>query len=187
MMAGEKERGTLETLLLSPVKRNDIALGKILALSVICLASALSAVLGVVLTNTIQKQSGMALQLTPVSIAAIIAMVLPLVAMFSALLFVVSTWAKNMREAQTYLTSLSFVILIPAVFSNIIGFTGMDKAPWLKLVPVLNVGAGLRQALMGATDWSLVGVAAIVHLVVAIVCWQIILRMINRDRVLVRI
>ena len=129
----------------------------------------------------------MQLQLTSTSIIAVIAMVLPLVAMFSAMLFVVSTWAKNMREAQTYLTSLSFVILIPAVFSNIIGFTGMDKAPWLKYVPVLNVGAGLRQAFMGATDWGLVGVAALVHFALGWICWILILRMINRDQVLVRI
>jgi len=187
MMAGEKERGTLETLLLSPVGRNDIAVGKLAALSLICLASALSAVLGVVLAGMVSKQGGMELKVSANSLAAIIAMVLPLVAMFSSLLFVVSTWAKNMRECQTYLTSVSFVVLIPAVLSNIIGFTGIDKAPWLKFVPILNVGAGLRQAFMGVPDWSLIGVALVVHLMIAAVCLRLTLRLINKDQVLVRI
>lgn len=187
MMAGEKERGTLETLLLAPVNRRDIAMGKLGALSLISLSSALIAVLGVVITNVISKQSGMELRLTPSALLAVIAMVLPLVAMFSSLLFVVSTWARNMREAQTFLTSISFVVLIPAVLSNVIGFTGIDKAPWLKFVPVLNVGAGLRQALMGSPDWALVGAAAVVHFIIAGLCVQLTLSLINRDRVLARI
>ncbi len=187
MMAGEKERGTLETLLLSPVSRKDIATGKLLALGLICLLSSLSAVVGVMLSTVMGKQSTMLFRLDLAGILAILAMVLPLVAMFSGILFAVSTWARNMREAQTYLTSVSFVVLIPAVFSNLIGFTGVDKAIWLKFVPILSTGVGLRGAFLGTPDWTLILASGAIHLALGAICWVLIYRMMMRDRVLARI
>ncbi len=187
MMAGEKERGTLETLLLSPVSRKDIATGKLLALGLICLLSSLSAVVGVMLSTLMGKQSTMLFRLDLTGIFAILAMVLPLVAMFSGILFAVSTWARNMREAQTYLTSVSFVVLIPALFSNLIGFTGVDKAIWLKFVPILSTGVGLRGAFLGTPDWTLILASGAIHLALGAICWVLIYRMMMRDRVLARI
>lgn len=187
MMAGEKERGTLETLLLSPISRQDIATGKLLALGLICLMSSMSAVLGVLLSSMISKQEGMSLHLDAAGLLGIIAMVVPLVVMFSGVLFAVSTWARNMREAQTYLTSVSFVVLIPAVFSNLIGFTGVDKAVWLKFVPVLSTGVGLRGAFIGAVDWTLVLASGFVHVAIGALCWRLIYGMMQKDRVLARI
>ena len=187
MMAGEKERGTLETLLLSPISRQDIATGKLLALGLICLMSSMSAVLGVMLSSMISKQEGMSLHLNVAGFFGILAMVVPLVVMFSGVLFAVSTWARNMREAQTYLTSVSFVVLIPAVFSNLIGFTGVDKAPWLKFVPVLSTGVGLRGAFIGSVDWTLVLMSGLVHVAIGALCWRLIYKMMQKDRVLARI
>jgi sodium transport system permease protein len=133
------------------------------------------------------KQSTMLFRLDLTGILAILAMVLPLVAMFSGILFAVSTWARNMREAQTYLTSVSFVVLIPAVFSNLIGFTGVDKAIWLKFVPILSTGVGLRGAFLGTPDWTLILASGAIHLALGAICYVMIYRMMLRDRVLARI
>ncbi len=187
MMAGEKERGTLETLLLSPVSRNDIVAGKLAALSLVCLLSSLSAVAGVALSSVISRSGTEVLKIDGQSFLAILALVLPLVAMFATVLFAVSTWAKNMREAQTYLTSVSFVVLMPAVFSNLIGFTGVDKAIWLRFVPILGPAVGLRDAFLGKPDWAMIAICAIVNLAIAAVLWVAIQRMVRRDSVLMRI
>lgn len=186
MMAGEKERGTLETLLLSPVSRQEIARGKLAALFTVCLLSSLCAVLGVVLSVALGRGGGDLLRLDVQSFIAILALTLPLVAMFSGLLFSVSAWARNMREAQTYLTSISFVVLIPAVFSNLIGFTGIDQSPVIKFIPILNTAVGLRDALLGKSNWALIGVAAALHLVMAGLFALWIRRLMERDEILVR-
>lgn len=187
MMAGEKERGTLETLLLSPVSRREIAWGKALALGLICLLSSLSAVVGVLLSSVLAGEAVREFQLDAMGAVAILAQVLPLVAMFTAMLFAVSAWAKNMREAQTYLTSVSFIVLVPAIFSNMIGFTGIDRSPWIGWVPILSTGVGLRDALLAKPNWMLVLSSGLVHLAIAWIIGLVVQRLLQRDTILVRV
>ncbi|MBS1714415.1 MAG: ABC transporter permease [Armatimonadetes bacterium] len=158
LVAGEKERGTMETLLVSPVRRREVALGKYLALALVCLLSSLTAVVGIVLVGV--TKFGYAGRLFPTglsisfaSLAAMTLTLLPLVLLMAGILISVSAAAKNMREAQTYLTLVSFIVIMPAVFSQIIGFTDMQNALWVKLVPVLGSAVSLKEALLAKTDW----------------------------------
>lgn len=158
LVAGEKERGTMETLLVSPVRRREVALGKYLALAVVCLLSSLTAVVGIVLVGV--TKFGYAGRLFPTglsisfsSLAAMTLTLVPLVLLMAGILISVSAAAKNMREAQTYLTLVSFIVIMPAVFSQIIGFTDMQNALWVKLVPVLGSAVSLKEALLSKTDW----------------------------------
>jgi sodium transport system permease protein len=172
LVAGEKERGTLETLLVSPTDRWQIVIGKFLALALTCLLSALTSFAGLLLlpvmdpkaaqTLAAQAGAGLGAVLPPV-----VALLVPLVALFAAVLIAVSTRARNMRESQTYLTLLSLVVLLPAVFSQFIGFTGLERAAWVKWTPVLGHAVGLREALMGRPDWGTVGASAVVGLGIA--------------------
>lgn len=192
LVAGEKERATLETLLISPVSRTSIALGKFLALATVCLISSLSSIVGLLVVDVLNLpitrpilEDGMGLN--AVSFAVILAVLLPTVALFAALLVAISTYARNIREAQTQTTLLSFVVILPAVFSQFIGFTDFGSERWVSLVPVLNAATTIRNAVLGKFD----GVGLLLTLgssaVLAALAIAFAVRMFQREEVLVRV
>ena len=191
LVAGEKERSTLETLLIAPVKRTEIVLGKFLALATVCVAAAVSGLLGFVVAATfkiggdLMFKSG--LGLTPVGAVETFLILLPLAATFAGVLIAVSTYARNTREAQTYLSILNLVVLIPAVFSQIIGLTDMASAVWLPFVPILGAAAGIRTILLGkATLLTVLGPFSVGVLLAALALFAAI-RLFGRESVLLRV
>jgi sodium transport system permease protein len=192
LVAGEKDKNTLETLLISPVRRTDIVLGKFLALAVVCLMSSMSSLLGLVLLAVIKIPGASdmfkdGLGVTPLAVGLIVVLMLPLVALFASLLVGVSSFAKNSREAQTYLAQLSFVVVMPAVFSQFIGFTDLGSAKWVNAVPVLSTANNIRLALLGKPDFAGIGISIAVSLVLAAIALRWTVKMFNREQVLVRI
>lgn len=191
MVAGEKERGTLETLLISPASRSEIALGKFFALALVCLISSMTSLLGLGLASVIKPQgsremfeSGMSLSIG--TIAQMLAVLVPLVLFFAAILLAVSAWAKNMRECQTFLTLVSFVVLLPAIFSQVIGLTDMAKQTWVMFTPVLNAAVCLRQAIQGKPDTTILLATILSSLVLAGIGVAIVVRLFKREQILVR-
>lgn len=189
-VAAEKEKQTLETLLIAPVKRREVALGKFLTLFSISLTSCLVSILTIsILGPTIASKSmfpggfHISAAATITSIAAIV----PLSAMFAGLLLAVSAYARNARECQTFLTLLSFVVLIPAVFSQFIGFTDFAHARWVSFVPVLNAATVLRQALLDKIDPTGVVITILVSSVLAFLGVWLAVRMFEREKILVRV
>ncbi|KAA0240546.1 MAG: ABC transporter permease [Fimbriimonadaceae bacterium] len=159
LVAGEKERSTLETLLISPVARNHLVGGKFVALWILCFVSSIVSVLAVVLAAItpiplVQSMFPQGIPLSPLSVVAIVTVQVPLAAAFAGVLLAVSVFARNMREAQSYLSLLSFVVLMPALFSQFIGYTSFAKALWVSLVPILNSATVLREGMLG--NFSLV-------------------------------
>jgi sodium transport system permease protein len=192
MVAGEKEKSTLETLLISPVPRIKIVLGKFLAMGTICLASGLSAILALAVASKMGS-SGTDLMfkgglgLTPSVLFVILLLLLPLVAFFSASLVAISSYARNTREAQTYLSVLLLVVLIPAMFSQVIGLTDYANALWVNFVPVLDTAANIRAALLGKTSWVGTGITILEGIVLAAIALRVAVHLFNREQVLDRV
>jgi sodium transport system permease protein len=192
LVAGEKERSTLETLLIAPVRRTEIVLGKFLALAAVCVAAAISGLLGFALSSALKTpgselvfKSG--LGLTPSGAVQTFLILLPLAATFAGVLIAVSTYARNSREAQTYLGMLNLVVMIPAVFSQIIGLTDMASSPWLPFVPILGAAAGIRSILLGkATALAILGPFS-VGVVLAGISILVAIRLFHRENVLLRV
>lgn len=118
-VAGEKERGTMATLLATPVRRSEIALGKVIALALIGLAIAASSFIGIVagLPNLMQGQ--MSINLYGVSeYALLILVIFSTTLVMVVLIAIVSALAKTTKEAQVYLTPLMIVVMG-------VGFLGM--------------------------------------------------------------
>jgi len=190
MVAGEKEKSTLETLLISPVARTEIVTGKFLALATLCLASGLSGVIGLIVGTKLPFPGADMVftgGFTPKAGLIILISILPLVAFFAALLVAVSTYARNTREAQTYLSTVYILVLIPAISSQVLGFTDLGSQAWVNFVPVLNTAANIRAALQGKAEWSAVLTAVTVGLVLAAVMIKIAVHLFNREEVLIRI
>ena len=192
LVAGEKEKATLETLLISPVKRTQIVLGKFYALCALCLVSALASVFGLVLVSVLKLpgsdfmlQGG--LGISPVAALVTLLVLLPTVAMFASLLLTFSTYAKNTREAQSYISLASFVVVVPAAFSQLIGLTDAANQGWVNFVPVLNTANNIRNALLGKPDWTGTAVTVVVSGAIAAVLIVVVVKLFNREEVLTRV
>ncbi|MBX3110477.1 MAG: ABC transporter permease [Fimbriimonadaceae bacterium] len=192
MVAGEKERGTLETLLVSPVDRNQVAAGKFLALFLTCLAGSVVALVAVVAVGALGLPATKAIfptgvSLSPVAVFVLVAVIVPLAAMFAGLMLAVSTHAKTMREAGTLLGLMNLAVIAPAVLSQVVGIAGMDKAAWVRWTPVLNNAIALKGGLAGNVDWAIVGTAVLTSGVLAALAIALSVRLFQREQVLARV
>ncbi len=190
LIAGEKEKGTLETLLVSPIRRRDAALGKLIALTGVCLLSGLSSLVGLLLSQLFSGGSSEliqgGLQVAPMSVVVFVLVLVPLALMFAGIMTAVSALAKSTRESQTYLTVVSFLIITPAIMSQFIGITGDDKELWAILTPVLNSSLVLQEAIKGRFDWANVMIAAGGSLVLALMFSLASVKMFQREQILNR-
>jgi len=192
LVAGEKEKGTMETLLISPVTRNQVVLGKFLSLASVCFVSSLTTLVGVLLVGSLQFDLTRALfpsglHLSFLSILEIGAILIPLVALFAGVMLSVSAYAKNVRESQTYLTLVSFLVIMPAIFSQFIGFTDSQNALWVRLTPVLNSAVALKEAMTGDLETLPFLMTVGTSLVLAGVAVWISFRLFNREQILTRV
>ena len=138
-IAGEKERGTIATLLITPTKRGSIALGKILALSVISLLSGASSAIGT--TLSLPKLMGAASEQLTVTYgvgdyALLGVVILSTVLLLITLISIVSAFAKSVKEAQTYVTPLMIVVILVGVTAMFGG--GAKTELCYYLIPVYN-------------------------------------------------
>ena len=148
LCAGEKERGTMETLLITPAGREEIVLGKFLTIWVFSFGTALLNLLSMGFTAAPCLPS---MPLSTVSTAALLWCVvisLPQSAFFSALALAIGAYARSSKEGQYYLMPL-FVISMPLVFLTLA--PGVELSPLYSLVPVTGV-ALLMQKLMLARN-----------------------------------
>lgn len=182
LTAGEKERGTLETVLCSPVARLDLVLGKfalVLTASLATVAASLvsmavSAVVGGALFLGAGGAAALAGTATrgglggagagggwaalpmidPLGLVGVVALVLPLAFLFAALLLAVSLFAKTSKEAQSYTTPLVMVVILPAMMGLL---PGVELNARLALVPILNVALASKELLSGSWPWAQLG------------------------------
>ena len=141
-IAGEKERGTMATLLVTPVKREYIAIGKILALSVVSIMSATSSFLGVMLSlpklmSGAMGESLPVANLTAGNYLAIFAIVLGLVLLFNMVLSIISCYAKSVKEASQLATPVLLLVIVMAV-PTLVSMGQIEANPLLYLIPIYN-------------------------------------------------
>jgi sodium transport system permease protein len=188
LVAGEKERGTLETLLVSPVSRRELVMGKFLAVATMCLVSSFLSVVGLMLPfalpiKAFEWVAKGGLHLNAVSVVAILLVQLPLAVLFAGLLLALSTFARNQKEAQTYIGPLMLLVVVPAMISMMI----KSEAPLtLALVPVLNATLVLKQALSGTFDPVFIGVATLASLSYAALAIFFATRLFENERILLK-
>ncbi|MBM3493850.1 MAG: ABC transporter permease [Armatimonadetes bacterium] len=187
-VAGEKERGTLETLLVSPASRREIVLGKFLAVAALCCVGSVLSVVGM----SIPFFSGLkafdwiargGMHLTAAGIGVTLLMQIPLAVLFAGMLMIVSTFARNQKEAQTYLGPMMIAIIVPAMMSMVMG----AEAPRaMAAVPVLNASLIIKQALTGSTDPAFLVLALAASVLYAGIAVAICTRLFDRENVLLR-
>ena len=161
LTAGEKERGTLETILVTPVSRLDIATGKfltVLTASVITIllsttSMSLSASFGFVKMGQFASEQQIQFSISPLSILLLLALMFPIACLFSSALLSVALFAKSYKEAQSYVTPLMFLVILPAMISFLPGF----ELDWrLVFIPIVNISLAAKEVLMGTYKWGFI-------------------------------
>ena len=134
--AGERERGSLEPLLLSPSPRSSLVLGKWLATSIAALIVAIAAQLVFMATISITpfEVVGLKVSLGAPAAAQMLVVVLPLAFFGAALQMLIATFARSFKEAQTYLNLLNLVPVLPSMFLMLSPAT---REWWMMLVPTM--------------------------------------------------
>lgn len=167
LAAGEKERGTLETLLVSPATREEIVLGKYLVIVVAGLVTAFLSIgsLGVSLgylvdASTPGAENLMSVRFDVSSVVVALLTLLPLAGLFAGVLISVSVFARSFKEAQSYVTALNMAVILPAFVSML---PGVDPNYLTVLIPVVNASLILRDAVAGTTGWTYVLIALLVN------------------------
>lgn len=159
--AGERERGSLEPLLLNPVSRVAIAAGKWLAASTIGCATV---VFSMVITVTVLRRVpwhdlGVRFRVTDGELFSLLLLVLPLTMFLSALLLYASTFARSFKEAQGYLGMLMLAPMLPGMLATMYPLT---RRPFLAPVPVIGQYSLAADLLGGEPPGALLYVVAAV-------------------------
>jgi sodium transport system permease protein len=159
--AGEKERGTIETILASPVSRMELATGKFLMVLTASLITTMMSLTSFAVSFSLpffaareMSRSGpnpLHFDLSASAMAAVFVLVLPLAVMFAAILLAIALHAKSYKEAQSYTHPLMMVILLPAMAAML---PGLDLNLGLAFVPILNVSLISKEVLSGNYQWA---------------------------------
>ena len=138
--AGERERGTLETLLTFPIKSKDIIIGKFLGVT---MSSVVTGIISLVLAiislaftqNMFTIYEGVDIMYSPISIIFAVLVIIAYSFFISGLCIAIASTSKTFKEAQSALTPLTFISLFPGMIAFMIGVT---TTPILSIVPFLN-------------------------------------------------
>ncbi|MEZ6188558.1 MAG: ABC transporter permease subunit/CPBP intramembrane protease [Planctomycetota bacterium] len=151
--AGEKERGTLETLLLAPISRQSVARGKFWAVFAISLVVALLNLVSMGVTFAFAAGSLPTMNFTVdlPGLAACFFVLVPLVAMFSALSLATSTYAASYKEGQAYLTPLMILGTVPPLAAAL---PGLQLDLPMSLAPVLGASLLIKGIFAGTAHWT---------------------------------
>ena len=156
--AGEKERGTLETLLLAPIRRYQIVLGKFFVVFTTGVTAALLSItsIGIMLAVKVQEISGelhdVFASISVVDLVLIAAMLIPTAAIFASLLLSISIYAKSFKEASSYCGPLNFLAIIPAF----IAMLPIVKLDWYwAMVPITNISLAIKELIKGTMNYNM--------------------------------
>ncbi|MFC0116856.1 ABC transporter permease [Pseudoalteromonas xiamenensis] len=190
MGAGEKERGTLETLLLTPVSRTQLVLGKFFTLLTTSVSSAIITVL------SLSLWVGIAISFIEIGVvknafasvgfkefALIFMLLLPVAAILSSLVLAISIYARTFKEAQNYMGPLNLLVILPMMASVM---PNMQLNSTTALIPITNVSLAIKDIIKGTIDvgsmWLIFASTAVLGGVLLVCC----VRWFSRESVLFR-
>jgi len=189
MTAGEKERGTLETILASAVRRTELVAGKFLLVLTASLVTSALALASFAFTMQFSRAyaeemtRGQATSISLVAVAAVFFLVLPLAVLFAGVMLSLALSARSFKEAQGYTGPVIFLAIIPAAMALM---PGVELNLRLALVPVVNVSLLAKEIFAGSYPWNSIAVVFLSTCVYAAAALFVAVRQFHREEVLFR-
>jgi sodium transport system permease protein len=184
MTAGERERESLEPLLINPVPRWAFVVGKYLtAFGFTILATALATGLFLVLLGipAIQEFTAIQVNVPAQAMGTAVVIIIPVIFMAVALQMLISSYTRNVKEAQTYTQLLSLAGFMPALFLAILP---IKAQPWMNLIPTISQTFLINKVMRGESlPPGDVIVATAVTLIIGLIAMVAAIRLYNRERI----
>lgn len=185
-IAGEKERGTLATILVTPVKRGDIAAGKILALSIGAVLSGLSAAIGMAAGMAVMADNmGMNISFREYGFCDILLAAIILASgaiMIVGLISVISACARTVKEAQSYTTPL--IILATAACMAVMLVNSSQCRWWMHIIPLYGSVKCLSEIIGGEIEGYGMLVTISMNLIIGIFEALILSNMLKNEKII---
>jgi len=182
--AGERERGSLEPLLITPISRRSLVLGKWLATVLFSTCTVLlTFVFAVAALSQVPMASfGISLSLGPTEVVGVLLAVLPLPFCVAGVQMMVASFARSFKEAQTYLSLMSFIPMLPALMLMLDPGKG---ELWMTPIPVFGQQVLLSEVLRGeAIPFASFGLAAISAIACGLICVYLTAALFRRERII---
>lgn len=182
-VAGEKERGTLSTILVTSARRTDIALGKVLPLSCVSLIGAASSFLGVALS--LPTLMGISVDAAVAGVSALgyallFLLIVSVVPLIVGAIATVSTLSRTVKEASGYTSVLMILMMVLSIVTAFVSGIG----GWVTAVPVLNAVVAMQGILTGApVVWQCL-VSVLANLAYTAILILVIARLLSSERVM---
>ena len=184
-IAGEKERGTLASLLMTPMKRTELVIGKISALSIVSLSSGLVSFLGLVISLPNLYGGGMTLSslFSPASFIMLLLLILTTLCVFVTLGLVISAFSKSIKEAGSYLTPIMTILMVASIIPFSIDMSGIGYA----FIPLLNIVSSMN-LLIRETNLDLllpyISITAVMNIILSGVLVFITAKLFNSEKIM---
>lgn len=194
LTAGEKERGTLETILASPCGRDELTMGKFLAVFSAAFVTVFLGAISMTVTSGFgagmmggSGGSGFELAVNPASLAVVILLMVPTAVLFSAVLLAISVMARSFKEAQSYIQPMMILVILP---SMVVMMPGIDLTSQLAMVPIVAISLAVKAAMLTARGeafpWANISIVFVSTGVYAIAALFLVRQMFTRESVLFR-
>ena len=183
MIAGEKERGTMASLLVTPVKRKSIVLGKVFALMTISGISSVIyiVVMGATFPKILGGDSGLDIEITPEQIVMIGILLVAIAFLYSAIVILISVFARDLKEASTYITPAYMVVLVIGMMTM---FTTSEAGMKDYLIPFYNTALALKGILTSEVTMAQYSVTLVMTLVLGGILTAVIARAFESEKVM---
>lgn len=200
--AGEKERKTLEALLLTPARRIDIVTGKFLAVATV---SAISVILAITSLYISLKYAGIGsmsgtniqgaaaavatlptdlnISIQPAAVVLMLIVGLLTVAVFSSVMLSIAIFANSYKEAQSYIGPAYLVVVLPIILLN--SLSGVTVPLWVLVIPAANGVALFKEVLLGSYDPLHIAVTIISLVIFSFIALYIAARIYQKEKVLI--
>ena len=192
LVAGEKERNTFEPLLTTMPGRGSLLLGKYLAVTLFSFVSVVAIVAGMVIGYMINPSSltlGIDSQISgfevqPLAVVLTLAITIALGMTFSGIQIALSAFARSYKEAQTYLSFLMIIAMVPG-YATMFMQPG-DLQPFMFVLPVLNTISAFKMVLGGVVNYTNLLLALVTSILFVIITLWLAASLFKKERILFR-
>ena len=184
--AGERERGTLETLLTFPIKSKDIIVGKFLGVTVSSIITGIISLVLAIVSLMITKNmfsiyEGIDVMYSPITILFAVIVIIAYSFFISGLCIAIASTSKTFKEAQSALTPLTFISFFPGMIAFMMGIT---TTPILSIVPFLNFTLIFTDINNGTIDLLNIGLMAVSTIIYISLVFAHIIKQYKSEKVL---
>ncbi|MEG2441558.1 MAG: ABC transporter permease [Acetivibrio sp.] len=187
-IAGEKERGTMASMLVAPVKRREIVVGKILALSILSCLSAIVYAVSVIISVP-RMFGGMDMggftasaKFSILQILQLLVIMISLVYFYVAIITLVSVFAKTVKEAGTYISPIYIIVIVAGVLTMFSGNNQISLPAFA--IPVYGSAAAIQRVITGELTASQFGTSIIGIAVLSIILTGLITKAFNSEKIM---